>query len=459
LFKVRAVSGQNKYSAYSNTVTIKMPVNDPPPLPPSPPQLSTRLGTVNITWDGKASGGGAMPVDTKWVRVERHAAATFTPATGITVVDVIYPPGGLAVDAPLRVTDVWFYRLIAVDNAGQDSIPSGGQSIKVEGIAPLDIPLEIITPGMLSGQVATSISDAAQLATTANTAAANAAKIFSQPTMPTLVVNGMKLGDLWYDTSAAGGNKPYRYAVSGTTNAWISVRDLTLSAAFPSGTKLDGSFIDADVVRTKFLSAGLIEAKDMLANTITADSGVIGSLDAGKITFGQMDGAHIKAGTITANSIFLGDTENLVDEPNFANDAAWNQGGGIAQIGSSLQVVDLPTSGVGRVWQVPGNATIRTIPNSRHVGVATNDSFYAEGYVRKTSTSTTGTAQLVLLVKRKNLQDIAVLLAQHLFTVADGANTWIKLTPASPPTSSPPPASKFPLTATTSSSLCGSTAM
>ena len=160
LFKVRAVSAQNKYSAYSNTVTIKMPVNDPPPVPPSPPVLTTRLGTVSITWDGKASGGGVMPTDLKWVRVERHAAATFTPATGITVIDTIYPGGGLAVDAPLNVGDTWFYRLVAIDNAGQDSTPSGGASITVLGIAPLDIGPAIITPGMLNGQVTQSITDA-----------------------------------------------------------------------------------------------------------------------------------------------------------------------------------------------------------------------------------------------------------------------------------------------------------
>jgi hypothetical protein len=194
------------------------------------------------------------------------------------------------------------------------------ESITVEGIKGPDIPLDVITPGMLSGQVADTIAQAGIDATHAQEAAQNAAKIFSKPTKPTLAVDNMKIGDLWFDTSS--GNKPYRYQLVGppiNANDWVSIRDATLSAAFPGGGNLlDGSYLDKDVIHTKFLQAGLIEAKDILTGTITAESGVIGSLSANDITTGTLSADRIAAGAISASKIFLGDTENLVDEPHFA---------------------------------------------------------------------------------------------------------------------------------------------
>src|SRR6478735_2852071 len=262
-FKLRAKSGGGKYSAYSSAISYLMPKQDTPPPRPSQAQLTTRLGTVSITWDGKTSSGGAMPADLKHVQVERCANVDFTPATAVTKVDAIYPGGGLAVDAPLKRGDKWFYRLIAYDNAmnPSDAAPATPGPIEVDGVTPVDIPPLLITPGMLNGQISKSISDAGDAAGRAEDAAKGAAKIFSKATKPTLVADQMKVGDLWFDTSA--GNKPYRYqAVPPPIGGfdWISIRDDVLNKAFPgSGSLLAENFLDKDLIRTKFLQAGLID--------------------------------------------------------------------------------------------------------------------------------------------------------------------------------------------------------
>ena len=117
-------------------------------------------------------------------------------------------------------------------------------------------------------------------------------KNFYQSDEPT---EGVREGDLWFDVS--DNNKPYIYQ----DGEWVSVRD---------------SYIEDGSVTTGKIAAG----------AITAESGIIGSINAGTITVGEMDGARIKAQSIAADRVLIGqgaemmpDEYGLSDKPWYAN--------------------------------------------------------------------------------------------------------------------------------------------
>jgi len=426
-FKLRTLSEAGKASGWSNTISIKMPYQDVPPPVPSVPVPTSRLGTVSLRWDGKASGGGAMPPDFDHIRVDRCADDLWI--TGVTTIDTLNV-ASIAVDAPLTVGATWFYRFIAFDNAGNPSGPSGSAQIKVDGVTGPDIPDNLIDEAKLAKSITDDIDKALIDSAAAVGATENSSKVFLQPVMPT---TGMTSGDMWYDSSH--GNAPYRYGIpaGGTVPAWVSVRDDVLNKAFPNGVSLDKGFLEASVVQAKMISAGAVDAEYLIASkSITSASGVIGSLNAGDIKTGFLDSALIKAGSITAGKMVLGDTENLVSEPGFADPGPW-----VGQ-GAQADASDLPASGAGKVWRFLGTGLQQNAINTQvspalpkqNAGKPEEipaDSFYAECWVRKTATSTTGTAALVMNVSRKGTTDTSVVFDSKVYKTTDPANVWVKL--------------------------------
>src|SRR5690606_2178034 len=72
-FKVRAIDSSNSRSLFSDPpVSWSVPAPAQPPPVPSKPVVTTRLGTVTVTWDGKDADGAVMPL---WFsHVEVHVA-------------------------------------------------------------------------------------------------------------------------------------------------------------------------------------------------------------------------------------------------------------------------------------------------------------------------------------------------------------------------------------------------
>lgn len=66
---------------------------------------------------------------------------------------------------------------------------------------------------------------------------------------------------------------------------------------------------------TQIYSARFVEkiTGEVIVNgTITSDNIAVSGIDAGKVTFGEMDGARIKAGSIFANQLVIGQNTNLI---------------------------------------------------------------------------------------------------------------------------------------------------
>lgn len=143
-FRTRAVDTSGNLSDYSPVRSVAMPTDDVAPATPSQPGASSRMGYVDITWDGENAAGNPMLEPDLW-RVEAHASGVsgFTPTQGdsATMVGSLNGPGTLQV-GNLAVGSTYYIRLLAVDTSLNASPPSVQRSVVVapqtlDGLAPV----------------------------------------------------------------------------------------------------------------------------------------------------------------------------------------------------------------------------------------------------------------------------------------------------------------------------------
>ena len=170
-------------------------------------------------------------------------------------------------------------------------------------------------------------------------------RTFYRPTEPPAVESSE--GDLWFDTSAEGGNMPHRF----TDGAWVPVADQRVQAIQDAQDALEA---DIDSVRTSVDGKSRITQSvdappsqydgavgdrwermssmgsggslisnwrwngDVWVSTIISDA-VLGNVDAAKIGTGYLDAQRIKAGTIAADRLVVGISQNLVVDSKFKN--------------------------------------------------------------------------------------------------------------------------------------------
>lgn len=78
-FKVRAVGEHNGLAgAFGDTVALSVASDAEPPPVPSAPELSTRLGVINVGWDGLGAQGEVMPTDFLHTEVEMRDGRTWS---------------------------------------------------------------------------------------------------------------------------------------------------------------------------------------------------------------------------------------------------------------------------------------------------------------------------------------------------------------------------------------------
>ncbi|PZG20594.1 fibronectin type III domain-containing protein [Nonomuraea aridisoli] len=132
-FKVRATADGTPGEFSDQFVTL-IPDDVTPPPVPSTPTLATRLGVIQVTWDGLGAGDVAMPSDFERVKVWMAAAADGP----YEVVDELRAAGTVLVtDQPYNQTR-WF-RLTSVDRRGNESGESGSASIATQPLVNTDL--------------------------------------------------------------------------------------------------------------------------------------------------------------------------------------------------------------------------------------------------------------------------------------------------------------------------------
>ena len=77
------------------------------------------------------------------------------------------------------------------------------------------------------------------------------------------------------------------------------------------------------MVGSTIIENGAVTTEKILAGAITAESGIIGSINAGTITVGEMDGARIKAQSIAADKVLIGNGAELMPDEYGLSDKPW----------------------------------------------------------------------------------------------------------------------------------------
>ena len=376
---VRARSADGIWSAWSGSVSV-LTVN-PTTLPASPtaPTLTQDLGTVMVAWDGMlVSGGGPVgaPKQIKHIIVEQASSAS---GPWVQVGQQLTSAGAVTIPGIGALTTAWF-RLVAVDRVGNESVPTDGVPITVAAIGLTDLDQAVADAiaaaqgrgdqGVLDAEAAQTRADAAAAsALTANNAAGTAQTQAStaQDTAATAQTTADAKGrviyaatapastddrvtqNLWIDIGGSPArNAPYRW----TGTAWLIVTDQKVidaaSAAATAQAAATAAAASASTAqdtadgknRTTYSTAiasgagtragdiwfrvasGLIIGQWEWTGTAwasrTLDNAVIANLDAGKISTGYLDVAgRILAGSIAVEKLTVASFDNMLPDPSF----------------------------------------------------------------------------------------------------------------------------------------------
>lgn len=155
--QVAAVDTTGHVSAYTPVAQITAAPDQTAPNAPSDPTVSSYLGQLRISWDGKDNTGAAMPPDFALVEVHVSATSGFTPDSSpgsATLVSELSTAGVAYATAPYGATR--YVKLVAVDNSQNRSAPSNQVSGSTVQVADGDIQaLSVgkLTAGTMSADV------------------------------------------------------------------------------------------------------------------------------------------------------------------------------------------------------------------------------------------------------------------------------------------------------------------
>lgn len=151
---VRAGSIRNLWSEFSDPVTVSGAADLLPMDAPTPPTLSSRLGTVKVEWDGLLV-SGPPPDKLRYVFAEISDSETGP----FGALGPSFSRNGTVLTGLDAGDEIWV-RLIAVDTLSIASAPSAPVSIVVEGISGADIGPEAIEIGNLDETIVEALTGA-----------------------------------------------------------------------------------------------------------------------------------------------------------------------------------------------------------------------------------------------------------------------------------------------------------
>ncbi|SNS43808.1 hypothetical protein SAMN06309944_0257 [Micrococcales bacterium KH10] len=137
-FRVQALSAGWVLGAFSNPVTVTAAVDTTPPPTPDPNgvDITSRMGTITVTWDGTFIGGASRPADFSHIRI-------YTLGSGPAVNARIDGGAGTVTITGLPYETSVFLYLVAVDTSGNES-GATGKMVTMKPLVDTDIIGEII---------------------------------------------------------------------------------------------------------------------------------------------------------------------------------------------------------------------------------------------------------------------------------------------------------------------------
>ena len=125
-FRVRAVpTYSDKLGDWSNVVVALVASDVTPPSIPSKPILTSKLGVVDVRWDGRNNAGGGMELDFD------HVEVGISDSNGNWKYRDSVARDGYCHVTGLELNSTWWFALRSVDHSGNKSAWSAGASVKV----------------------------------------------------------------------------------------------------------------------------------------------------------------------------------------------------------------------------------------------------------------------------------------------------------------------------------------
>lgn len=125
-FRVRAVpTYSDKLGDWSNVVVALVASDVTPPSIPSKPILTSKLGVVDVQWDGRNNAGGGMELDFD------HVEVGISDSNGNWKYRDSVARDGYCHVTGLELNSTWWFALRSVDHSGNKSAWSAGASVKV----------------------------------------------------------------------------------------------------------------------------------------------------------------------------------------------------------------------------------------------------------------------------------------------------------------------------------------
>jgi hypothetical protein len=230
---------------------------------PSTPTVTTRLGTVKVTWDGKDNTGAVTPVN-KLARLEVHASTSsgFTPSASTLLASTLNGPGSV-VAADLQYNTDYYFRFVAFDLNNRATDPSAQVSAKV---------LPLVNSDLIAAELNSPLS--------------------VWPFAPKTVIAGA-LADGSLNASTVFG--------PGVVNQGAIAAN-AIGADQIAANAITAGKIEAGAITAAKIEALAISTDKIAANAITADKIAVGT-----ITATQISSDYIYAGTIDADQINAGE--------------------------------------------------------------------------------------------------------------------------------------------------------
>lgn len=293
---------------------------------PSIPLVTTKFGTITVTWDGKNFLGADLSGSATLAGVEVHRSTTsgFT-AGPTTLTDSIFRPNTFTVDTNVEYSTTYYYKLIAFDYSGNKTAASAQASAVPKALVDTDMIASTLTYWPFVGEVVS----ASALAS----GAVSASKLAQNAINSSNFANVIQANALTSDVIAAGA---------------IGADEIAAGAVIAG--KIGADAVTATTIAAESITTGKIKANAINADKI--DVGAIsGVLIRGDTIATALSGARVE---LTRDGIFAYNS-NASDLPIFSFGTA-NSQLNIRGSGTTISLND------GAFSMVSGNGAVSGIP-------------------------------------------------------------------------------------------------
>ena len=286
-FRVRTIDTGGRKSTYA-TISKLMGTRSDTLTSPSAPQVTTRLGTVTVRWNGLQSNGSAPPNYLDYLEVHVGSSSNFTPSSATLSGRINKSGNDFYVITDLEYNASRYVRLVFVDKDGKKSLPSTQVLVTIKPLVDTDIIGKVLSGANI---VPGSINAADSII--GNTITGNLIQAL------TIETGNLKGNIITADKIDVGAVTAVAIRANAITADKIEANAIT-------ATKIEANSITADRIRTNSITADRIRT-----NTITAASGVIRDLTADRINAGVLTGRTVQTSSSGARITMDGSTNQL----------------------------------------------------------------------------------------------------------------------------------------------------